>query len=240
MVGIQRNEVGEEIFMTRMFDLSGLLENGLWGYHELPSLERIVPQVEITPIASIEREGFFASKMVLSTISGTYLEAGSHILQEGKTLDQYPIERFFLPAKILRLPRQRERSRISRHLLEENAPLIVPGDALLIDTGWGVRWNTPGYVLSCPNFDNDALHWIIDQNISLLGVDVPCIESAWSESEEEAKGTMLGELFVHDILLLAPLVGLEKICSDRGELICLPLPLRGTSGAPCRAIFLER
>ncbi|MEN3185881.1 MAG: cyclase family protein [Atribacterota bacterium] len=225
--------------MGKLFDLTGPIENGLWGYHELPGLEHIVPRVEINHIASIDNNGFFASKVVLSTISGTYLEAGSHILKDGKTLDQYPLERFYLSAKILRLPTQREKSIIGRQILEKNTPPISPGEALLIDTGWGTRWNTPGYVLSCPNFDEEALLWIIEQNISLLGVDVPCIESAWSDDEEGEKGSMLGKLFAHDILLLAPLIGLERISSPRGTLICLPINLKGTSGAPCRAIFIE-
>lgn len=225
--------------MGKIFDLSGLIENGLWGYHELPGLEHIIPRVEITHITSIEKNGFFASKVVLSTISGTYLETGSHVLKEGKTLDQYPLERFCLSAQILRLPTQAEKSIIGRQILEKNAPPISPGDALLIDTGWGLRWNTPGYVLSCPNFDQEALLWVIEQDISLLGVDVPCIESAWSDNEESEKGSMLSKLFAHDILLLAPLVGLERISATRGELVCLPIRLKGTSGAPCRAVFIE-
>jgi kynurenine formamidase len=50
---------------------------------------------------------------------------------------------------------------------------------------------------------------------------------------------MLRTLFEKDILLLAPLVKLEEVRSESGTLICLPLKLRGTSGAPCRAVFME-
>ena len=50
---------------------------------------------------------------------------------------------------------------------------------------------------------------------------------------------LLKELFARDILLLAPLVNVEGIRATRGTLVCLPIKLKGTSGAPCRAIFME-
>jgi kynurenine formamidase len=50
---------------------------------------------------------------------------------------------------------------------------------------------------------------------------------------------MLVPLFERGILLLAPLVNLDRIQISRGELIALPLNIRGVSGAPCRAIFRE-
>jgi kynurenine formamidase len=50
---------------------------------------------------------------------------------------------------------------------------------------------------------------------------------------------MLVPIFQRRVLLLAPLVNLDQITSNRGELIALPLNLQGVSGAPCRAIFKE-
>jgi kynurenine formamidase len=44
-------------------------------------------------------------------------------------------------------------------------------------------------------------------------------------------------LFNKGILLLAPLVNLDTVQSQRGELIALPLATEGASGAPCRAIL---
>jgi kynurenine formamidase len=84
-----------------------------------------------------------------------------------------------------------------------------------------------------------ALEWVLEHEISLFGVDIPCIEASWSEDDSEGKGSMLRTLFERDILLLAPLVNLENVRSRSGTLICLPLKLKGTSGAPCRALFVE-
>ena len=223
----------------KIIDLSGELENNLWGYYSLPGMENIVPPVEISTIATVENQGFFASKISVSTISGTYLEAGSHVLIKGKNLDQHSLDQCILPAKVIQLPTQKPKALITVDLLVQNAPEINPGDALLIGTDWDQQWNKEGFVLDSPNLDRKALQWIIDQKIALLGVDLTCIEASWSEDDEEAKGSLLSFLFESGALLLAPIVNVRKITQKEGILIALPMKIKGTSGAPVRAIFLE-
>ncbi len=225
--------------MGSVIDLSGKIENGLWGYHELPGLEKIVPPVRVETIATVKEHGFFASKFILSSISASYVESGSHIINGAKNLDEYPVERFIRPAKIIRLPAQPAKALIDEAPLVDNALEIDAGDALIIDTGWGKMWNRPGYVLQCPNFLRGALKWVLTKDISIFAVDVPCIEASWSEEEEEEKGGLLGELFRKDILLAAPLVNLDKVNGNAGTLVCMPLSVKGTSGAPARIVFIE-
>ncbi|MEI6157504.1 MAG: cyclase family protein, partial [Atribacterota bacterium] len=129
---------------------------------------------------------------------------------------------------------------IDADLLEKHAPKIDQGDALIIHTGWDRMWNKPGYVLQGPNMRRNALEWVLEQRISILGVDIPCIEASWSEDNPEEKGGFLGALFGQDILLLAPLVNLDQVSGSEGQLICLPMKVKGTSGAPVRVIFLEK
>jgi kynurenine formamidase len=225
--------------MKNVIDLSGPMQNGLWGYHELPGLEGIVPHVEVETIATVKEDGFFSSRVVLSTISASYVEAGSHIIENAKNLDEYPPERFIRPAKIVRLPVQKPKARIGSALLKEHTPEIESGDALIIDTGWGRMWNKPGYVLQCPNLLGEALEWVLEKDISIFAVDIPCIEASWSENDEETKGGLLAEIFGREILLTAPLVNLERVKNHTGTLICPPLSIKGTSGAPARIVFVE-
>jgi kynurenine formamidase len=167
------------------------------------------------------------------------MEAGSHILESGKNLDAYSVGDFIKPVKIIRLPEQPERALIDGDMLEAHAPEIVRGEALIIDTGWGKRWNKPGYVLQCPNMLRTGLQWVLDKNISIFGVDIPCIEASWSEDDQQERGSLLGEMFKSGVLLVAPLVNLDKVETDRGTLISLPLSVSGTSGAPARVVFME-
>lgn len=225
--------------MKRCVDLSGRLENGLWSYQALPGLEKIIPPVEVRTIATIKENDFFASSIGLCSISGTYVEAGSHILARARTLDQYKVADFIQPARIVRLPRLRAKTLVDEKMLAASAPRLKKGGAILVQTGWGRRWNRPGYVLQCPNFTRGAIAWLLAHQPSICGFDVPCIESSWSEDVVEEKGGLLGMLFRKNVLLVAPLVNLERVKSDKGRVYCLPLPVVGTSGAPARVVFEE-
>lgn len=230
--------------MKKIVDLSGMIENELWGYYSLPGLENIIPPVKIETIATVKEQEFFASRIEMATISGTYLEAGSHMLEDGKFLDDYSVSDFIKPVNILRLQPQEPKALVNREMLVEKAPEITPGDALIIDTGWWRMWNKPGYVLDSPNFTTDALEWILEKKISILAVDATCIEAAWIDKEEEGakpelgKGSLLGALFQAGALLAAPLVNLGAVKENRGILMCMPLKVKGTSGAPARIVFM--
>ena len=146
---------------------------------------------------------------------------------------------FIKPAKIIRLPRQEEKALVDERILAAHAPKIAKGDAVIIDTGWAPRWNGPGYVLQCPNLSKKAVAWVLSHDISIFAIDVPCIESAWSEDAAGEKGGLLGMIFDRDVLLVAPLVNLDAVKSTSGMLYCLPLRVKGTSGAPARIVFEE-
>lgn len=223
--------------MATLTDLTGQLAPGMWDYRVFPGLDEVIPPMTIETIAEVANDGFFASRLTMSTITGTYLEAGSHILQTGATLDQYGVDDFVRPARILRLGELAPDTLIDDTMLSRHADALEEGSALIIDTGWYQQWNQQGYVERCPKMAPSALTWIMAQPISLLGVDVPAIEAAWSDDDGEAKGGLLGQIFAKGCLLLAPLVNLDKVPGDRGRLFALPLPLKGTSGAPARVIF---
>lgn len=225
--------------MKRYVDLSGMVENGLWSYKVLPGLESLIPPAAVETIATVKANDFFASRISLSTITGTYLEAGAHIIEGAKTLDEYSVADFIKPAKIIRLPQQKEKALIDEKLLAAHAPRIDKGDAVIVDTGWGHRWNGPGYVLDCPNLSKSAVEWVLSHETSIFGTDVPCIESSWSEDAVGEKGGLLGMMFRKNVLLAAPLVNLEEVRTGIGVLYCLPMRVKGTSGAPARIVFEE-
>jgi len=226
--------------MARCIDLSGPLYDSMWSYNALPNLGARVPEFVSERVTTVKRDGFESFKFTLSSLSGTYLETGAHMLEGTRVLDDYAVSEFILPAVVCHVPCKQPRELIRRADLEANCPPVHPGDALLIDCGWGNRWRSPDFVSGGPSFHPECLPWLIEQPISLLGVDVPCIEAYWSTPESpEQGGNMLIPLFRNDILLLAPLVNLDRVRAPRGELIALPLKVEGASGAPCRAIFRE-
>lgn len=226
--------------MSKVIDISGPLYNGMWSYNVLGTLGAELPDFHVERLAAIPVQGFEAFRYSISSITGTYIENAGHMLEGIPPLNGPDVSAFIKPAVVCHVPRKGPDEVIHGGELAAHCPPVQPGDALLIECGWGVRWESPEYVTHGPGYHQDCLPWLLEQPFSLLGVDVPCIETARSRPDgSEAAGNMLVPIFEKGILLLAPLVNLDRIQSPRGELIALPLNIRGVSGAPCRAIFRE-
>lgn len=225
--------------MTRLIDLSCPLQSGMWSYNVLPDMGLHLAELVVEQVATIPRQGYEAFRFEMSSLTGTYLETGRHMLDDSPVLSDLAPRDFIRPAVVCHLPGKTAEQVIHGPELAEHCPPVRAGDALLIDCGWALQVWEPNYVTGSPAFHYDCLPWLLAQPFSILGVDVPCIESARSRPDGEATGNMLVPIFQRRVLLLAPLVNLDQITSNRGELIALPLNLQGVSGAPCRAIFRE-
>lgn len=226
--------------MSKIIDLSGPLYPGMWSYNVLQGLGARVPDFEVVPVATRQAQGFEAFGLSLSTVTGTYIETGGHMLPDMPDLGDLDVATFVRPAVVCHLPHKAPQELIQPSELETYCPPLQEGDALLIDCGWEAHWRSPTYVTDGPAFSLSCLDWLLEQPFSILGVDVPCIENARSRPDgSEQTGNMLLPLFLRGILLLAPLVNLGAIHEPRGQLIALPLPVESVSGAPCRAIFIE-
>jgi len=226
--------------LSGIIDLSGALYEGMWSYKGLPGMDRAVREFACKRLASVESEGFEAFGFQMGSITGSYIETGAHMLPGVPPLSDLGPEAFVRPAVVCHLPRKGPQDLIHGAELEAGCPPVQPGDALLIECGWGSRWDSPDYVWASPAFHFDCLPWLLAQPYAILGVDVPCIESARSRPDgSEATGAMLLPIFRRGALLLAPLVNLDRVRAPRGQLVALPLNIRAVSGAPCRAVFVE-
>jgi arylformamidase len=171
------------------------------------------------------------SHLSLSVHSGTHLDAPSHFLENGATVDQLPLEVFMGPVYICFLP---EVDRITSSELEKSH---IPRDIkrLLFRTKnselWakGVTEFTRDYVALTP----DAAQWLVDKNFELIGLDYLSVQLFHDPDPR-----------THIILLSAGLIVVEglnlaKVRSGEYKLICLPLNIPGVEGAPVRALLLE-
>lgn len=226
--------------MSQIFDLSGPLYEGMWSYRGLTGIPDSLPPFASERIAAVDTHGFEAFAYRMSSITGTYIETGGHMLPGMPFISDLPLDAFMRPAVVCHVPRKGPQEVIHRDELEAHCPPVGEGDALLIECGWGEWWEKPEFVRDSPAFHVDCLPWFLAQPFGLLGVDVPCIESARSRpAEGDQTGNMLTPIFERGALLLAPLVNLDLVTAQRGRLVALPLRIRAVSGAPCRALFIE-
>ena len=213
----------------KLIDITGPLENGMWSYPDP------YPKVHIEEIDMPDWIPYdtFSWVFTLGAQNGTYLETAAHMFRDAATIDEVPLERMILDASIIQLPDKEPNSAITVDELMNAAVDIRPGDALIIGTGWDVKWHDKDFISACPFFALAAMEWIFDQQVSLMGADLPRFDS-WETPQE-----FFAEFFRRDILLLAPLVNLRAITRTRVRLIALPLKVKGVCGTPCRAVVLE-
>ncbi|MBQ8003588.1 MAG: hypothetical protein IJ299_00615, partial [Oscillospiraceae bacterium] len=110
---------------------------------------------------------------------------------------------------------------------------LQDGVSFLISCSWGRFWRDGRYLTASPYFEKDAMDYIISKKPFLLGTDF----ARW-ENLEKPQG-FFADFYANDILMLAPVVNLDRIQSRRARLTVLPLNIEKTCCAPCRAFIRE-
>src|SRR5690606_8556349 len=79
---------------------------------------------------------------------------------------------------------------------------IRPGDAVLVNTGWGRYWENPAqYMSGCPGLNADCGSWAVEHEIILWGIDQFCVDPDPWQQEGVALPLHLEMLTRHGIRL---------------------------------------
>jgi arylformamidase len=214
---------------VRVLDITGPTYQGMWTYG--PPYPDVV--VEEIPQPDFIAHATYSWRFELGAQTGTYLETSLHVDRSGPQLIEVPIEKLFMfPAAVIKVEAE-PLAPISREQLVAAAPEISEGEAIIVSTGWGRKWNDGDFVTNCPYFESEAMHWILDHKPWLMAGDQPRFDS-WT-----APQGFWDRFFGQGTLLLAPLYGLEQITVSRGKVVALPMKIAETCAAPCRVLFIE-
>lgn len=232
---------------VRVVDLTGPIATGMWDYRALDLGDVALPGVAVEPLADVATHGFAIDALRLTSLSGAYVETAAHTVAGAPLLGDLAAARFVLPARVMRLPPAAPRTLYRTADLVAADPGVEPGEALLIDTGWGSRWGLPGYVTEAPALAVETVDWLAAQPFAILAVDTPVLDCLWWNAVDpphasEQGRSLLGELYrrrSRDLTLVAPLVHLGEVGAAAGTLVALPLNIPTATAAPCRVIFLE-
>jgi kynurenine formamidase len=207
----------------RIVDLTLPLAHGMRG-------------VEIETARTLAADGWNATTLRLYSHAGTHMDAPAHFEAGGRTIDDVPLEACMGPARVANLRGLAPRAVIGVAHLGEVAARLVPGEGLLLRTGWSAHAADPGlYRDGLPRVSEELARWCVERRVKVLGVEPPSVADVNDIRELTA---------VHHILLqggvviVEGLASLEALGEERVFFVAAPLKVLGGDGAPARAFAL--
>ncbi len=182
-------------------------------------------------ICTIDDNGIYdLSKLVMSSHSGTHIDAPSHFIPHSKSIEKYDIQNFILPAQVVNIEDKESVQPVELENLD-----IEPGDALLFKTDNSIsgRCRNGVFSESFVYLSPETAAFCVEKKVSLVGIDYISIEKYGDEAFPSHR-----KILGYNILVLEG-IDLKEVPQGRYTLICLPLKIKGGEASPVRAILLR-
>lgn len=186
------------------------------------------------PEVKVEKAGTLPNILRLGIAShhGTHIDAPYHHLKNGKFLDSYPAEKFINKACRIDLSKENIRAVTKDHLIPYSE-LTKQNRAVIIRTGYDTIIKNGLVDKNFPYLEEDAAEYLSSfRNLNIVGMDSLTIDA---HNENKAHIALLSR----DVLILETIVNLSEL-PDEFILICFPLLIKNSDGAPCRAIAIDK
>ena len=162
--------------------------------------------------------------------TGTHIDPPAHIIEEGMTLDAFPVSQFTGKALVIDCSDAPDGSLIGMDRLEKYGDKVQEADFLLFYFGYDKKWGSDDYFGNFPCIDRYVLDVIIKGNYKGIGFDVISLDPI----DCLDRHTKL--LSQKNIIIIENLNNLGLCGSELFEFVCLPLKWEHADGAPARAI----
>jgi arylformamidase len=183
-------------------------------------------------VATVNHEGYAEKRITLFSHTGTHLDAPSHILSQGLSLDRLPVDHFAGSASVLDFSSHSGQS-IEIDDLIPYRYLIQNSDFILIYTGWSRHWGLEAYYTGYPVLSGNAADWIGGFRLKGLGVD------AISVDPPQAQGLPVHRsLLEQQTILVENLNRLQDLPQSGFTFFALPLRIQDGDGSPVRAVAM--
>lgn len=177
-------------------------------------------QTKIVGTGRIEEAGYQNHYLSLSNHLGTHIDVPSHVIQNGKNLDQFPLETFFAEGICIDVGKSFDLEAIKLVTIPERA-------ILLFYTGMGRKYYDPSYFKDYPTFPKEVAEYLVLKKIKMVGVDMCSVDH---------ESPLIHTLFLkNDILILENLTNLDRLANKTFRVYVLPLNLQ-LDGAPTRIV----
>ena len=206
----------------KIIDISWPISEAITGYKDRKT-------VTFETKKTMEQYGVRESTIHLDSHTGTHVDAPSHFLPGGRTIDSVALASLVGAAQVIDCIGISEK--ITSDFLRTQS--IRENDIILFKTMNSQKYATENFD---PNFiylDSTGADYLAEKKVKAVGIDYLGIE------RNQTGHTTHWALMHHDITIIEGL-RLGHVQSGKYEFICLPLAVIGLEAAPARAILIER
>jgi arylformamidase len=168
-----------------------------------------------------------SSSIHTSVHAGTHVDAPFHFVPDGLTIESLPLDFFIGPARVCAVEPGSHITAadvLGLDLKGEERVLFKTRNSRLLHKGV--------YDPSFAAFSVDGARALVDSGVRLVGLDY--LSAAHADEQVPVHRAFLD----HGVVLLEG-IDLSEVPPGRYELICPPVKLAGSDGAPCRALLRE-
>ncbi|MCX5884059.1 MAG: cyclase family protein [Deltaproteobacteria bacterium] len=183
-------------------------------------------------VATVSHEGYAEKRITLFSHTGTHLDAPSHILSWGLSLDRLPVDHFAGSASVLDFSSDSGRS-IEIDDLIPYRYLIQNSDFVLIHTGWSRHWGLAAYYTGYPILSGNAADWICGFSLKGLGIDAISVDPLHSPELPVHR-----RLLEQQVIIVENLTRLQDLPQSGFTFFALPLRIQDSDGSPVRAVAM--
>lgn len=212
-----------------------------------------VPVVE--NYATTEEEGVNVKFMKMGTHTSTHIDAPYHISKSGKTLNDFPVERFIGQGIMLDFSDKGDIYEITREDIMAHADELKKVDFAILNTGWAKYYGTWDFFRH-PYLSGDAALALVELGIKIVGTDGSSADAAYGFStakrlenptfseilenieRENIKNEAHAALLGNECLIVEYMCNLEQLPKEAATYSFLPLKLMEADGSPVRAICM--
>ncbi len=179
------------------------------------------PATKIEPAGVFKRDGYNDHYISLGTHVGTHIDAPKHMIVDGNTLDQTPIEQFIGRGRYTEVNK-------SFDLEVVKAAGIEADDIVLFHTGMSDQYDKPVYMEEYPVMSVEIANYLVATGIKMVGVDTCSVDNK--------EGFPIHKILLgSSVLIIENLTNLAELADKDFTVYALPIKVQ-VDGAPARVI----
>jgi arylformamidase len=167
------------------------------------------------------------TRLEMSAHTGTHMDAPLHFIPEGEAMEDAPLDILMGPARVVAIQGEEP---IDRGHVEELD--LTGGERILFRTvNSERRWYDRDFDRSFVHISAEAAEFLGEAGVALVGVDYLSVGGYESDGTETHRALLGAGVWIVE--------GLDLSRTEPGdyELICLPIKLVGSDGAPTRVLL---